>query len=272
MFRSLLAFRIDSGDKELTNHINNCNKCKKRNKYFSILCDETTNISTKEQMTFLVRYIDMEEIKIKEEFLGVIQLNSTTVFAFCYQLSLKNFRGQGYDGGSNMSGRNNGVQALILRDQPLAHVKHKLLEIWLVLLALYLTSSSKKKLKALCAIRWVERHDSIITFRKLYAHIVITLEELKKMPDSETTCKAVTFSASIKRSEFLISLEIVANLFSYTKMLSPQNIRENSTSRFETYFKNASDIAALVCEDIIIPRLCGRQTTRCNIQTTDPME
>lgn len=71
----------------------------------------------------------------------------------------------------------------------------------------------------MCAIRWVERHDSIITFRKLYAHIVITLEELKKMPDSETTCKAVTFSASIKRSEFLISLEIVANLFSYTKML-----------------------------------------------------
>jgi len=71
----------------------------------------------------------MEEMKIKEEFLGFIELNSTTGSAIkdtivkqleCYQLSLKNLRGQGYDGDSNMSGRNNGVQALILEDQPLA--------------------------------------------------------------------------------------------------------------------------------------------------------
>jgi hypothetical protein len=74
LFRSLLAFKIDSGDKELTNHINSCKKNATmisktihneiidilykviiekiiinvtKNKYFSILCDETTNISTK---------------------------------------------------------------------------------------------------------------------------------------------------------------------------------------------------------------------------------
>jgi len=115
------------------------------------------------------------------------------------------------------------------------------------------------------------------------------------MPDSETACKSIGFSASIKRSEFLISLEIVANLFTYTKTLSlvlqspkmelskafshvknvidvMDDIRENSISKFETYFKNASDMAALVGEEIRIPRLCGRQTTRCNIQTTDPIE
>jgi len=114
------------------------------------------------------------------------------------------------------------------------------------------------------------------------------------MPDSETACKSIGFRASIKRSEFLISLEIVANLFSYTKTLSlvlqspklelskafshvknvidvMDDIRENSISKFETYFKNASDMAALVGEEIRIPRLCGRQTTRCNIQTTDPI-
>ncbi|CAH1724767.1 unnamed protein product [Aphis gossypii] len=370
IFRSLLAFRIDSGDKELTNHIRSCKKNStmisktiqndiinilhkviietivtnvKKYKYFSILCDETTDISTKEQMTFSVRYIDMEEMKIKEEFLGFIELNSTTGSAIkdtmvkqleCYQLSLKNLRGQGYDGGSNMSGRNNGVQALILKDQPLAVYTHcfnhklnlcisKACEIQAIRnlvgivgsISVFLSTSAKrtnimleiiskddsvpvpqkKKLKALCATRWVERHDSIITFRELYSYIVITLEELEKMSDSETACKAVGFSASIKRSEFLISLEIVANLFSYTKTLSLvlqspklelskafshvndvinviENIRENSTSRFETYFKNASDMAALVGEDIRIPRICGRQTTRCNIQTTDPME
>jgi hypothetical protein len=154
---------------------------------------------------------------------------------------------------------------------------------------------TKKKLKALCATRWVEHHDSIITFRELYSYITITLEELEKMSDSETACKAVSYSASIRRSDFLISLEIVAELFSYTKMLSLVlqssklelskayshvkdvidvigNIRENSVSEFEKYFKNASDKSALVGEEIRIPRLCGRQTTRSNIDTNSPIE
>lgn len=33
------------------------------------------------------------------------------------------------------------------------------------------------------------------------------------MSDSDTTCKAVGFSASIELSEFLVSLEIVDDLF-----------------------------------------------------------
>lgn len=75
----------------------------------------------------------MEEIQIKEEFLGFIELGSTIGSAIrdtiikqieCYKLSLKNLCGQGYDGGSNMSGRKNDVQALILEDQPLAVYTH----------------------------------------------------------------------------------------------------------------------------------------------------
>lgn len=75
----------------------------------------------------------MVEIQIKEDFLGFVELGSTTGSAIrdtiikqveCYKLSLKNLRGQGYDGGSNMSGRKNGVQALILEDQPLAVYTH----------------------------------------------------------------------------------------------------------------------------------------------------
>ncbi|KAL4148354.1 hypothetical protein QTP88_002618 [Uroleucon formosanum] len=92
-------------------------------------------------------------------------------------------------------------------------------------------------------------------------------------------------NASFKRSEYLISLETVANLFPYSKTLSlvlqsPKlelskafshvkdvidiigDIRENLISKLETYFENASDMAALVGEEIRIPHLCGRQTTR----------
>lgn len=82
VFRSLLAFRLDSGDEILHEHLENCKKNAtmisktvqneiievihevlvnnivtnvKKSKYFSILCDETTDISTKEQITFSVR-------------------------------------------------------------------------------------------------------------------------------------------------------------------------------------------------------------------------
>lgn len=82
---------------------------------------------------FVFRYVDMEEFQIKEELLGFIELSSTTGSAiketiikqieYCH-LNLKNLRKQGYDGGSNMWGKNNGVQALILEDQPLAVYTH----------------------------------------------------------------------------------------------------------------------------------------------------
>jgi len=82
VFRSLLAFRLDSGDEIVREHLENCTKNAtmisktvqneiievihevlvnnivtnvKKSKYFSILCDETTDISTKEQITFSVR-------------------------------------------------------------------------------------------------------------------------------------------------------------------------------------------------------------------------
>lgn len=104
IFRSLLAFRIDSGDKELTNHINNCKKNAtmisktiqneiidilykviidtiianvEKNKYFSILCDETTDNSTKEQMTFSVRY-DFNKIN----FIFILNVKKMYLFFF----------------------------------------------------------------------------------------------------------------------------------------------------------------------------------------------
>ncbi|KAF0707569.1 Uncharacterized protein FWK35_00023908, partial [Aphis craccivora] len=72
-----------------------------------------TDISIKEQITFSVRYVDMEKYVIKEDFLGFTELFSTTGISIKevilkklndFGLSLANLRGQGYDGGSNMSG------------------------------------------------------------------------------------------------------------------------------------------------------------------------
>jgi len=91
--------------------------------------DETTDISTVEQITVCIRYIDISNWIIRGDFVGFIEMNSTTGLAIKNSildklkdigLSINNLRGQGYDSDANMSGKNNGAQALNQNDQPLA--------------------------------------------------------------------------------------------------------------------------------------------------------
>lgn len=147
---------------------------------------------------------------------------------------------------------------------------------------------NKIELKALCATRWVERHESIITFQCLYKLILIAFEELEKDSNRETSYKATNFNSSVRRSKFLVSLEIVANLFAYTNTLNIQlqsskqdlsmdkinikniialfnSIRENPDNTFDSLFENAARKAQMFGEEIKIPRLRGQQTQRNNI-------
>ncbi|XP_075675265.1 uncharacterized protein LOC142644566 [Castanea sativa] len=80
------------------------------NGFFSILVDESRDISVKEQMTFVLRYVNKQGIII-ERFLGIVHVASTTALLLkcaiegllCeHNLSLLRLRGQGYDGASNM--------------------------------------------------------------------------------------------------------------------------------------------------------------------------
>lgn len=101
---------------------------------FSILVDETTDISTIEQITLCVRYVDMDEkYKIKESFLQFVpaeglkgeQLaNSILCGLQKCNIDLTNLIGQGYDGASNMSGKFSGVQAYIRQIYPKALYVH----------------------------------------------------------------------------------------------------------------------------------------------------
>ncbi|XP_053380229.1 zinc finger MYM-type protein 1-like [Mercenaria mercenaria] len=92
---------------------------------FAIMADESSDISTKEQLSICVRYIEKNEHnrhKLREDFLGFITCKSIKGQAIA-QLTLENLqhwgldvlklRAQCYDGASNMSGKDNGVQALI---------------------------------------------------------------------------------------------------------------------------------------------------------------
>lgn len=100
--------------------------------YYSIILDCTPDVSHKEQMTMVIRFVQTEpgkEVLVKEHFLGFIEVIDTTGEGLtgCLldelskrQIPLQNMRGQGYDNGSNMKGKNMGVQKRILDLNPRA--------------------------------------------------------------------------------------------------------------------------------------------------------
>nr|XP_047135365.1 uncharacterized protein LOC100212059 [Hydra vulgaris] len=105
-------------------------------KYYSIILDCTPDNSHTEQMT-IIRFVDLESptshdgdlVKIKEHFLGFIPAEKSTGGFLAkalieqlenFNLPIENLRGQGYDNGSNIKGKENGVQRKILDINPRA--------------------------------------------------------------------------------------------------------------------------------------------------------
>ena len=99
---------------------------------FCLLVDESRDVSCKEQMAVVLRYVDNCRL-VKESFVGLVHVKETTssnlkscidsLFAK-FKLSLKQVRGQGYDGASNMRGEFNGLQSLIMRESSTAYYVH----------------------------------------------------------------------------------------------------------------------------------------------------
>ncbi|XP_019251317.1 PREDICTED: zinc finger MYM-type protein 1-like [Nicotiana attenuata] len=100
--------------------------------FFGILVDESKDISHKEQMALVKRYVNKRG-EVIERFLGIVHVNDTSTLSLQktiydllldHSLSSSMLRGQGYDGASNMQGRINGLKSLILQDVPSAYCVH----------------------------------------------------------------------------------------------------------------------------------------------------
>lgn len=104
----------------------------KNAKYYSIILDCTPDISHKEQMTMIFRFVTTTEginknekhtnVSVNEHFIDFIELHSATGLNMTnvliqklkdLDISIDDMRGQGYDNGSNMRGQNSGVQARV---------------------------------------------------------------------------------------------------------------------------------------------------------------
>ncbi|CAL8995848.1 unnamed protein product [Prunus brigantina] len=103
-----------------------------KDRYFSIMVDEARDISIKEQMAMVLRYVN-DKRHIIERFVGVQHVTDTTSSALkeaideffsSANLSFSKLRGQGYYGASNMRGEFNGLKTKILREQHCAFYVH----------------------------------------------------------------------------------------------------------------------------------------------------
>ncbi|XP_042396855.1 zinc finger MYM-type protein 1-like [Zingiber officinale] len=102
------------------------------NNVFSLMVDESRDISVKEQMGVVLRYVNKRG-QVIERFLAIVHVSDTSsrslkdaidaLFAK-HGLSLSRLRGQGYDGASNMRGEFNGLKSLILQENPFASYIH----------------------------------------------------------------------------------------------------------------------------------------------------
>ena len=94
---------------------------------FSLLADETKDISKCEQLAIVIRYVHAEIKKVHENFFEAASLDaeslSTYLLDTLYKLKLdpKNIVSQGYDGASVMSGKCSGVPQRIRRVAPHVH-------------------------------------------------------------------------------------------------------------------------------------------------------
>ncbi|XP_075481079.1 uncharacterized protein LOC142521774 [Primulina tabacum] len=101
-------------------------------KYFCILVDEARDISKREQMAIILRFVNNHGF-LTERFFAIKSVSDTTSMNLKNEISnvlvhhdlhVKKIRGQGYDGASNMRGAWNGLQALFLKDCPYAYYVH----------------------------------------------------------------------------------------------------------------------------------------------------
>ena len=103
-----------------------------RSKFFSVLADETTDISCQEQLTLCARYVS-DDFAIEEAFLQFVPITdlsgknlSSTILNNLSNIGIdvSKMRGQGYDGATAMSERLNGAQAYIREIIPTALYVH----------------------------------------------------------------------------------------------------------------------------------------------------
>ena len=100
---------------------------------FSLLADESRDISNKEQLTYILRWVFLPDLEINEDFIGMYLIkkpDAETIAASLKDILLRcnlmldDCRWQPYDGASTMSGHLSGVGVRLQAENPIAYRIH----------------------------------------------------------------------------------------------------------------------------------------------------
>ena len=223
-------------------------------KYYAISLDCTPDISHKEQMTLILRYVECNEeagVVVKEAFLGYLKVDDSTgkglLETFMKRaeelgLILADCRGQCYDNGANMKGKEAGVQARLLELNskalyvPCANHSLNLVVVdsakssteallfFGLLAQLYILFSASTQrwailkkhvqlsIKSLSATRWESRINCIVPLRFYLPDVLDALEELQhhsiQKRDGKTANEVQSLIDAVSSWKFILSLVI----------------------------------------------------------------
>ncbi|XP_008178694.1 zinc finger MYM-type protein 1-like [Acyrthosiphon pisum] len=220
---------------------------------FSILADETTDVSNIEQLSLCVRYVNNNNM-LNEDFIQFIAIHSLTGLDLATSIlkglsdcgvNSEYIYGQGYDRASNMAGQFKSVQKI--RDKyPNALYVHCSAH------SLNLAVSSSSNIKPIrnslnfISIEW---KDSSSTDANMF---------LKCIQDSEFL---VSLYVTKERIDLKKTVDIVENLIQ-----SLMNIREDAQHEFKRIVDEAQTMAELIGTSISRKRITSKKTNRANPQ------
>ncbi|XP_065681428.1 uncharacterized protein LOC124811211 [Hydra vulgaris] len=112
---------------------------------------------------------------------------------------------------------------------------------------------NKGMLTSLCETRWIERHDSVLSFKSCLTTNVLN----------------TTVSLSEALQKKLLDKEYAKTILKHTiKIL---NKRRQNEENFNSIFMTASKLIEDIGLKTKIPRITGKQTNRANLNTNDPL-
>lgn len=155
--------------------------------------------------------------------------------------------------------------------------------------------TKKQKLKQLCATRWIERHDSVLTYLELQAIALDALIEIQGWRDKDVAADAYALIKSIQSTDFQVTLKVIARIFSISLPLSKllqtvnidlksaislaqnvqkelSNLRQNAEKEFLKIFSEVQTTCSSLDIEITVPRTNSKQIHRSNVPFSTPEE